>query len=130
MTSPPDGSARFLRTCPVIRIFNEALAREFYLGFLGMALDWQARPTPDGPLYAQVSRAGLTLHLSEHHGDATPGACVFVSTEGLQAYHAELAAKSYRHYHPSIVPVPWGLEMAVTDPFANRLRFTEQRSGK
>jgi hypothetical protein len=112
-----------------MRIFDEAKAREFYLGFLGMSLDWEARFSPDAPLYAQVSRAGLTLHLSEHHGDATPGSTVFVSTEDVHAYHAELAAKTYRHYNPSVERMPWGLEMSVTDPFGNRIRFTEQRSG-
>jgi hypothetical protein len=121
-------TVRFLRTCPIMRIFDETKAREFYLGFLGMCLDWEARFTPEAPLYAQVSRAGLTLHLSEHHGDATPGSTVFVSTEDIQAYHAELVAKTYRHYNPSVERMPWGLEMSVTDPFGNRIRFTEQRS--
>ena len=121
-------AVRFIRTCPIMRIFDEAKAREFYLGFLGMTLDWEARVSPDAPLYAQVSRAGLILHLSEHHGDATPGSTVFVATEDLRAYHAELAAKPYRHYNPSVERVPWGFEMSITDPFGNRLRFTQQRS--
>jgi hypothetical protein len=30
------------------------------------------------PLYMQVSREGCVLHLSEHYGDATPGATAFV----------------------------------------------------
>ncbi len=123
-----EGVVRFVRTCPVMRIFDEAKALEFYIGYLGMNLDWEARFTPDAPLYAQVSRAGLTLHLSEHHGDATPGATVFVSTEDVHAYHVELTAKPYRHYNPSVEVVPWGLEMSITDPFCNRIRFTEQRS--
>jgi hypothetical protein len=113
-----------------MRIFDVTKAREFYLGFLGMNLDWEARFNPEAPLYAQVSRAGLTLHLSEHHGDATPGSTVFVSTEHLSLYHAELVAKAYRHYNPGIEQMPWGLEMSVTDPFGNRIRFTEQRSSR
>ncbi len=125
-----DDGFQFLRTCPIMRIFDETKAREFYLGFLGMSLDWEARFTPDAPLYAQVSRAGLTLHLSEHHGDATPGSTVFVSISDVHAYHAELAAKTYRHYNPSVERMPWGLQMSVTDPFGNRIRFTEQRSGQ
>lgn len=32
----------------------------------------------------QVSRAGLTMHLSEHHGDATPGSKVFVAVTGMR----------------------------------------------
>ena len=126
----PDDSFSFIRTCPIMRIFDEAKARDFYLGFLGMRLDWEGRFSADAPLYAQVSRGGLTLHLSEHHGDATPGSTVFVSTENVRAYHAELVAKTYRYYNPSVEVMPWGLEMSVTDPFGNRIRFTEQRSSQ
>ena len=121
---------QFLQTCPILRIFDEAKARDFYLGFLGMHLDWEARFTPEAPLYAQISRAGLILHLSEHHGDSTTGSTVFVSTENLRAYHAELAAKPYRFYNPTIEQMPWGLQMSVTDPFGNRIRFTQQQSSK
>jgi hypothetical protein len=32
------------------------------------------RFAPDLPLYMQVSRDGSVLHLSEHHGDCSPGA--------------------------------------------------------
>jgi hypothetical protein len=95
-----------------------------------MRLDWQARFSANAPLYAQVSRGGLTLHRSEHHGDATPGSTVFVRTENVPAYHAELAEKNYRYYNPAVEVVPWGLEMSVTDPFGNRIRFTEQRASK
>ena len=57
---------------PVIRIFDEDKAKDFYLGFLGMTLDWEHRFGPDFPLYMQVSREGLVLHLSEHSGDGSP----------------------------------------------------------
>ena len=35
----------------------------------------------------EVSRGDLVLHLSEHHGDCCPGACVYVRTTGLEALH-------------------------------------------
>ena len=66
------------RAIPILRIFDEAKAREFYLGFLGFTVDWEHRFAPDLPLYMQVSRGGLVLHLSEHQGDATPGSTVLV----------------------------------------------------
>ena len=34
------GGIRFQRTVPIMRIFDEAKAKEFYLGFLGFGLDW------------------------------------------------------------------------------------------
>ena len=71
-------SAEFQQTVPIFRIFDEAKAREFYIGFLGFQIDWEHRFEEDLPLYMQVSRGGLTLHLSEPHGDACPGSTVFV----------------------------------------------------
>ena len=88
---------RFERTVPILRIFSEEKAKEFYLGFLGFKLDWEHRFETDAPLYMQVSRAGMVLHLSEHHGDGAPGATLFVETAGLDELHAEVTAKKYRY---------------------------------
>jgi catechol 2,3-dioxygenase-like lactoylglutathione lyase family enzyme len=120
-----DRELRFTETVPVLRIFDEARAREFYVGFLGFALDWEHRFGDNFPLYAQVSRAGLTLHLSGHHGDGTPGSTVFVRMTGIDAYHAELQARDYKHMKPGIEDAPWGRVMTVIDPFGNTIRFCE-----
>jgi uncharacterized glyoxalase superfamily protein PhnB len=119
------GEVHFSRTSPILRIFDEGLARAFYVDFLGFTWDWEHRFEDNSPLYAQVSRAGLTLHLSGHHGDASPGATVSVATHGVRRYQQALAAKGYSHARPGLQKQPWGLEMTVTDPFGNRLRFVE-----
>lgn len=121
------GRVAFEETAPIFRIFDENKAKEFYLGFLGFKLDWEHRFGKDYPLYAQVSRSGLTLHLSEHHGDASPGSTAFVSMRGVREYQRELAAKEYTHMKPSVEEEPWGMVMGVTDPFSNRIRFCERR---
>jgi uncharacterized glyoxalase superfamily protein PhnB len=110
---------------PILRIFDEAKAREFYVGFLGFAWDWEHRFAPDLPLYAQVSRGAAVLHLSEHHGDACPGAAHRIRVEaGLDALHAALTEARYRHARPGIETAPWGeRSVTVTDPFGNRLIF-------
>ena len=115
------------RAIPILRIFDEAKAREFYVGFLGFTVDWEHRFEPGMPIYMQVSRGGLVLHLSEHHGDATPGSTVLVQTsEGLEAFHAELHAKQYKHARPGLETAPWKAKvMEVGDPFGNRLRFNQ-----
>jgi catechol 2,3-dioxygenase-like lactoylglutathione lyase family enzyme len=115
---------------PLLRIFDEGKAREFYVEYLGFKVDWEHRLQADFPLYLQVSRDGCTLHLTEHHGDCCPGAAVRVRTTELDALHAELSAKPYRYAHPSIEQMPWGTrDMAVKDPFGNRLTFTELTDG-
>lgn len=120
---------RFTETCPVLRIFDEDKAREFYADFLGFHFDWEHRFGDNFPLYAQVSRAGLILHLSGHHGDGTPGSGVFVRMQGVRAFQAELMAKNYRHMKPGLEEAPWGLVTSVTDPFQNRIHFCEPPAG-
>ena len=117
---------RPLQTIPILRIFDVEKAKEFYVGFLGFAVDWEHQFDGVAPVYMQVSRAGCVLHLSEHHGDACPGSAVFVRCTGLDAYQQELLAKQYKYYRPGIELAPWGAKvMDVTDPFGNRLSFNE-----
>ncbi|CUX28143.1 glyoxalase superfamily protein [Agrobacterium genomosp. 13] len=118
----------FRQIFPIIRIFDEAKAREFYVDFLGFQIDWEHRFGENFPLYMQVSRAGMALHLSGHHGDATPGSNVFVTMRGVQAFQQELAGKDYRFLKPGVEALPWGEMMEVIDPFGNRIRFCEQKS--
>ncbi|MEG0862116.1 MAG: glyoxalase superfamily protein [Pseudomonas sp.] len=114
---------------PVLRIFCVEKAKEFYLDFLGFTLDWEHRFEPELPLYAQVHRDGLILHLSEHHGDATPGSTVFARVEDIVALQHELADKRYGYSRPEAISVGWGLQMEIADPFGNRLRFCQQIEG-
>ncbi|MDN7143031.1 VOC family protein [Pseudomonas sp. JQ170] len=114
---------------PVLRIFSVEKAKEFYLDFLGFTLDWEHRFDPDLPLYAQVHRDGLILHLSEHHGDSTPGSTVFARVEDIEALQRELIAKQYGYSRPQAQDVGWGLQMEIADPFGNRLRFCQQIEG-
>ena len=119
----------FGRTTPILRIFDEAKAREFYVNFLGFKIDWEHRFEPGLPLYMQVSRDGCVLHLSEHYGDASPGAAMRIDSTELDRFHAELAAKHYRYARPGIEQTPWGTkDMSVKDPFGNRLTFTSRIS--
>jgi len=111
---------------PIFRIFDVDKAKEFYVGFLGFHLDWEHRFQDGFPIYMQVSRNGLVLHLSEHHGDCCPGSTVIVQTTGLEEYHREITARGYRFMRPGIELAPWNARvMEVIDPFGNRLRFNE-----
>ena len=116
----------YIRTVPILRSFDEAKAREFYIDWLGFVVDWEHRFEPGLPLYMQVSRDGIVLHISEHHGDGTPGSLVRVEVKGLRAFHAEINAKRYKNNRPGLETPEWGgLEMTVIDPVNNRIVFTE-----
>jgi catechol 2,3-dioxygenase-like lactoylglutathione lyase family enzyme len=123
-----DGGATgvvFSKTIPILRIFDIDRAHDFYVEYLGFAIDWEHRFSEDGPLYMQVSRGNLVLHLSEHHGDGTPGSAVYIETWGVRDLHAELQAKNYPYLKPGIDVDEIGTCITLLDPFGNTLRLNE-----
>ena len=113
-------------TTPILRIFDEAKAREFYVDFLGFSVDWEHRFGDNFPLYLQVSRDKCVLHLSEHHGDSSPGSALRIETDDIDAMNRELQEKNYKFAKPDIEETLWETkEMRITDPFGNRLVFVE-----
>jgi uncharacterized glyoxalase superfamily protein PhnB len=117
-------------TTPVLRIFDEVRAKEFYVGFLGFEVDWEHRFGENLPLYMQVSKDGCVIHLSEHHGDCSPGAQVRIETNELEEFQKHLLAKQYKYARPGIQEMPWGKDMSIADPFGNRLTFSSASSSK
>lgn len=115
----------FDKPIPILRMFDETKAREFYLEFLGFSVEFEHRFEADLPLYLGIIRDGLQLHLSEHHSDASPGATVFVPTHNIEHLRDELLAKRYGYARPQIVQQGWGNVLEVCDPFGNRIRFCE-----
>jgi catechol 2,3-dioxygenase-like lactoylglutathione lyase family enzyme len=114
---------------PILRIFDNALALSFYCDWLGFTVDWKHQVN-NGPVYLQVSRNDIVLHLSEHHGDCSPGARIFIDDmENLALYHQSLLEKEYRYNRPGI-HIPFydaqALEMTVIDPFSNRITFVQR----
>jgi catechol 2,3-dioxygenase-like lactoylglutathione lyase family enzyme len=111
---------------PILRVFDEATAKAFYVEHLGFTVDWEHRFEPSFPLYLQVHRGDLVLHLSEHHGDGTPGTVVYVATTGLEALHAELADRPHPGSKPGLRTDELGTWLDLLDPFGNTLRLHER----
>jgi catechol 2,3-dioxygenase-like lactoylglutathione lyase family enzyme len=111
---------------PILRIFDETRARQFYVDWLGFTVDWEHRFHDGAPLYMQVSRDGLVLHLSEHSGDGTPGTAVFVRASGVAEWQRELIAKPYPYLRPGLDEGhDGGPALNLLDPFGNVLRVEE-----
>lgn len=110
---------------PILRSFDEARTRDFYLNFLGFALVFEHRFDPAAPLYMGVRHGDCVLHLSEHYGDATPGGAVRIPVGDVSAYMAELRAKRHGNARPGEPELmPWGnYEITIHDPSSNRLTF-------
>ena len=108
----------------MLRIFDVDKAREFYTDFLGFSIDWEHTFDDHAPVYLQASRDGAVLHLSEHHGDASPGATARVLVDDVHA--------AARRAAPARLPLRQAgprdrcrgaCEVTVLDPFANRIVF-------
>lgn len=115
----------FGKITPIIRIFDEGKAKEFYIDFLGFKIDFEHRFEDGLPLYMQVSRNGCVLHLTEHHGDCCPGTAMRIETPEVEKYQRELIKKQYKNSRPGVEDTPWGSkDMSIKDPFGNKLVFT------
>jgi uncharacterized glyoxalase superfamily protein PhnB len=125
-------------TIPILRIFSQAKAIEFYVEFLGFTLDFGGPAGgPGTPFYGQIIRADTTLQLTEVPYDPGHGATVGINLNGIEALHQELTERygemGARVWGPAVwVPdiedVPWGHRvLTISDPFGNHLRFSEPK---
>jgi hypothetical protein len=111
---------------PVLRIFDALLAKAFYVDWLGFSVDWEGRTGTDGPRYIQISRGPVVLHLSEHWGDCSPGAKVFINIDDVEELHRELSSRPNPNMRPGVDVAPWNAKvMELIDPFNNRLCFNQ-----
>ncbi|KZN61364.1 glyoxalase superfamily protein [Pseudoalteromonas luteoviolacea] len=110
---------------PILRSFDEYQAKRFYIDFLEFQLDWEHKHESGLPLYMQISQGKCVLHLSEHYADATPGASLRIALADLVPYQQLLESKQFKYARPNVNTPPWGLEMPITDPFGNKLIFTQ-----
>ena len=128
MSSPPTAAQddiQVLSVVPILRMYDVPATIRFYVEYLGCSLDWQDGEG-DRPVYLQVARGGMRLHLSSHHDDGTPGTAVLVVVHNLDALHAELHKRGYAFLNPGIESGPGnGREMQLIDPASNRVRFYE-----
>lgn len=115
-------------TIPILRTFPGEEARRFYISFLGFTVDWEHRFGDGMPLYQQVSRDGCVLHLSEHHGDATPGSAVRIEIPDVQRLQRDLVDSPVYPLRIGLDSEPWGDDLTVPDPFGNRIIFHTPRS--
>ena len=114
---------------PVLRILDEGKAKEFYVEWLGFSIDWEHRFGENFPIYFQISKDDIVVHLTEHHGDCIPGSRIRIYVNGLETYIDQLNQKDYKYYKPGVEEMEWGsLESTIVDPFGNRIIFYEPLS--
>jgi catechol 2,3-dioxygenase-like lactoylglutathione lyase family enzyme len=114
------------KNIPVLRIFDVAKAKEFYIDWLGFKIGFEHQFEPNTPYYIGIFRDNIEIHLSEHYGDGTPGTHVFIVCNEIEKFYAELQSRPYKYYRPGLQKTFFGtMEISVQDPFGNKLSINE-----
>ncbi len=114
---------------PIFRIFDIEKTDSFYIEYLGFKMDWKHQYAENMPFYFQVSLNNAVLHLSEHHGDASPGSAIRIKIKGLKSYHSLLIEKGYPYAKPAVEKTPWDTnELTVIALSQIRLYFMKKLS--
>ncbi len=127
----PDRGFEIRSAIPVLRMFDEAKAKAFYLDYLGFEVDWECRFTSTAPLYMQIHLGDAIIHLNGHAGEDAPKSQVNIPVRGLETYCQYLVAKGADYPKPSVVdPRSQGrnTDMNIDDPFGNELVVCSQRT--
>ena len=102
----------------LVPIFRARDARESarWYARLGFEIEGEHQFAPGMPYYLFLKRGDNLLHLSEHQGDARPGALVYFYVSDIDAVAAE--------FGEAVRDQPWGCrEVWLEDPDGNRLRI-------
>ena len=77
-------------------------------------------------MYMQVSRDGIVLRLSEHHGDCSPGSKAYIIIDDVKKLYKEICSRPYKYNRPELEQAPWNAPcFEVIDRFSNKLLITE-----
>jgi catechol 2,3-dioxygenase-like lactoylglutathione lyase family enzyme len=103
---------------------NWKRTRAFYVDGLGFTVDWEHRFEPGFPVFAQVTRDGLSLFLSEHKGDCEVGGAAYFLVDDVDEFFQEISRRGVTP-RESPADTEWNArEMTVVDPDGNKLRFS------
>ena len=109
---------------PALRITNYDRSKAFYVERLGFRVEWEHRFEPNFPVFMAIARDGMQIYLSEHSGDCRVGGLVHFVIEDVNAWSREFTARGVKLTEPPNNDLGF-LNMTVTDPDGNQLRFME-----
>jgi catechol 2,3-dioxygenase-like lactoylglutathione lyase family enzyme len=115
------------RVVPALRSTNYARSKSFYVDQLGFQVEWEHRFAPGFPVFMSLARDGMQIYLSEHSGDCQVGGLVHFVIEDVNAWQREFTARGVRLTEEPNSDLGF-LNMTVTDPDGNQLRFMEPAS--
>jgi len=111
------------RVLPQLRITDWARSRAFYVDGLGFTVDWEHRFEAGFPVFAQLTRDGMSIFLTEHAGDCQVGGAAYFWVDDVDALHREIRDLGRAPFSPPRDTEWRTRELAIVDPDGNRLRF-------
>ncbi len=112
------------RVVPALRITDYARSKAFYVIGLGFTVDWEHRFESHFPVFMSIVRDGMQLYLSEHTGDCQVGGLVHFIIPDVDAWYLEFKSRNVIASEAPNNDLGF-LNMTVTDPDGNKLRFME-----
>lgn len=109
---------------PVLRITNAATCLPFYTQGLGFTVDWEYRHEPDFPLFAQLTREGQSIFLTEHADDCQVGGAVHFFVPRVDECYRAFNATGHVRASPPLNTVWKTRDLLIIDPDGNRLTFS------
>jgi len=112
-----------LGTISMLRVAKARESQRFYCDKLGFEVSWEHDPGDSEPVFLEVRRDDVALHLSEHEGDGPPGVQVYDNVSDARALYDEFTGKGVE-IAEAPAEAPWGeLVFEVRDPDGDILRI-------
>lgn len=111
---------------PVLRVTSAAVSFPFYIEGLGFSVDWEHRHEPGLPVFAQLSREGQSIFLTEHAEDCQAGGAIYFVVAAVDACYRAFAATEHVKVSPPHDTAWKTRELLVVDPDGNRLTFSTE----
>lgn len=113
---------------PVLRTTNAASSFVFYTQGLGFKIEWEYRHEPGFPVFAQLTREGQSIFLTEHADDCQVGGAVHFYVADVDACDRAFKATGHIHSDPPRDTAWKTRDILVVDPDGNRLTFSTELS--
>lgn len=115
------------RVVPAFRISSYERSKAYYVEALGFVVAWEHRFEPNFPVFMAVVRDGMQIYLTEHAGDCQVGGLIHFVIPDVNAWHREFVERGARVAEGPNDDLGF-LNMTITDPDGNQLRFMEPSS--
>lgn len=125
-TLQKEGNLMTQTVIPVLRITDAAASFAFYTQGLGFSVDWEYRHEPGFPVFAQLTREGQSICLTEHAGDCQVGGAVYFVVPDVDACYRAFKGAGRVDAKPPHDTAWKTRDVVIVDPDGNRLTFSTE----